>query len=174
MSERGGADNRYAPANENSRERLTLEAIEINPWNAVDMPVPADADRTLLERTAFAAGQCEKAAVAAARVAELTQPDWAGAYVRRSIEAGDRSADARRNLAELASEDVSKVSPFFDPTQVQSKALINVMFAVGEERRADTGAAITAASIDKNPWSIIWSDLSGAVRRCSIGFAILR
>jgi hypothetical protein len=161
MSERGGFG-RNEPANENSRERMTLEAIEINPWNAVDLPFPADADRTLLEGAAFAAGQCAKAAFAAWRVAEITQPDWAAAYLVRSIGASERSAVARDKLQELAPEAVSKVSPFLDPAQVRTAALVNVLTAMAEEQVAEGGARITAADIDKNRWSITWSELSGA------------
>jgi hypothetical protein len=161
MSERGG-EGRKEPANENSRERMTLEAIEIDPWNAVDLPFPADADRTLLERAAFAADQCDKAALAAARVAQITDPDRAGAYLLRSIDASERSEEARRNLGALPPEQLSKVSPFLDPAQLQDKAMLNVLAEISASRGFDPRAAITAATIDRNPWAVLWSDLSGA------------
>jgi hypothetical protein len=156
------AQGRATAANENSRERMTLEAIGINPWNAVDMPLPLEADRTLLERAAFAAAQCGKAAFAAARVAGITQPDWAAAYVRRSIAASDREAQVRHELSAHAPEPMAKVSPFVDPAEVQRKALVNVMIGVAGERGGLAQGRVSAATIDKNPWSIIWSDLSRA------------
>jgi Ti-type conjugative transfer relaxase TraA len=35
-------------ANDNTRERMTVEAIQQDPWKVLDRPLPADADRTLL------------------------------------------------------------------------------------------------------------------------------
>jgi hypothetical protein len=55
-------------ANQNIREPMTLEAITRDPWQAVYLNVPADADRTLLAAVATCADQCAKFAFAASRV----------------------------------------------------------------------------------------------------------
>ena len=154
------SDDLEVPANDNSRRRVTLEAIEQNPWNAVDGDLPEDADRSLLERAAFAAGKCSKAALAAARVAEITEPELAPFYLSSSTEAVDRRDEARRRLGQLAPERISKVSPFLDPSEVQEKALRSIMVDVAEAR--PPRAPITAAEIEKNPWSIVRNSLSGA------------
>jgi hypothetical protein len=146
-------------ANQND-EGLTFNAIERNAWNAVDRPLPDDADRSLLERTAFAAGECARAAFAAARVAEITQPDLAPAYQSRSSEAADRDQEARHRLGRLPGERISKVSPFLDLEQLRIEALRNVMIEVASEQRTPY-ETVTAATIEANPWSIIGAVLKG-------------
>jgi hypothetical protein len=147
-------------ANQNE-ENVTLKGIEQDPWNAVDRRLPEDADRTLLERTAFAAGECAKAAFAAARVAEIIEPDLAPAYWKRGAEASERDETARHELGHLPPEEMSKVSPFLDPKKVIEKALSTVMIEVVDER-GPARVAVTNAAMDANPWSIIRSDLSDA------------
>jgi hypothetical protein len=147
------------PANQND-EGLTLKAVGRNPWNAVDRSLPDDADRTLLERTAFAARECAKAAFAAARVAEVTEPDLVAAYERRSAEAADRDQEARHRLGQLAPDQMSTVSPFLDPERVHKKALRNLMIEVESENNP-LRETVTAATIDKNPWSLMRGDLTG-------------
>jgi hypothetical protein len=147
-------------ANENS-ESVTLEGIEQDPWNAVDRLLPEDSDRTLLERTGFAARECARAAFAAVRVAEIIEPYLAPAYWKRGTEASERDELARRELGRLPPEEISKVSPFLDPKEVLEKALGTVMLEVVDERRPPR-PAVTNAAIDANPWSIIRSDLSEA------------
>jgi hypothetical protein len=149
-----------AVANQNDKD-LTLEAIERDPWNAVDRPLPEDADRTLLERTGFAARECAKAAFAAARIAEIIEPDLAPAYRQRGAEASEREEKARRELGGLPPQEVSKVSPFLDSQKVLEKALSTIMLEVMDERRPPR-PRVTDAAIDADPWSIIRSDLSGA------------
>ena len=64
-------------ANQNTREVMTLESIERDPWKAVDLPLPKDVDRTLLAAVALVADQCAKAGFAVARVAEIVEPEVA-------------------------------------------------------------------------------------------------
>ncbi len=147
-------------ANQNN-EGVTIEAIQRDPWNAVDRSLPEDADRTLLERTAFAARECAAAAFAAARVTDIVEPDLAPAFRQRGEEASARHVEARGELSLLPAEQVAKVSPFLDPKEVLEKALRTVMIEVIDEAHAPR-PAVTDAAIDVNPWSIIRSDLSGA------------
>jgi hypothetical protein len=147
------------PANQND-EGLTLKAVARNPWNAVDRPLPDDADRTLLERTAFAARECAKAAFASARVAEITEPELVGAYERRHIEAAGRDQEARHRLGQLPSDQMSTVSPFLDPERLHQKALRNLIIEVASEH-SPLRETVTAAAIDKNPWSLMRVDLRG-------------
>jgi hypothetical protein len=46
------------PNDENQAERMTLKAIQEDPWAAVQLPLPPDASRTLLVAAARAAKQC--------------------------------------------------------------------------------------------------------------------
>ena len=109
MSERDIADALYGGANDNGRGPVSREAIEQDPWHAVDLPLPQDADRSLLEQVALAAGECAKAAFAAARVAAITDPDRAEPYGARQWEAADRWHEARRALRAVEPEQVSDV-----------------------------------------------------------------
>jgi len=59
--------NERSAANQNSREVMTFEALQSDPWSAVYHPLPADADRTLLAGVALIADECAKSAFAAAR-----------------------------------------------------------------------------------------------------------
>jgi hypothetical protein len=162
------------PANDNRVEFVTLEAIELNPWSAVDLKLPQDADRSLLEGTALAASECAKAAFAAWRVAEITEPALAPLYRSRNAQAADRGEEARRQLGELPPDRISNVCLFLDPAQVQAKALSKIMLEVTDAR--PPRAPITAAEIDRNPWSIIRSSLTGVgaevlecARDCAFG-----
>lgn len=159
MQGRDAADVSRLPANQND-EGLTFKAVARNPWNAVDRSLPDDADRTLLERTAFAARECAKAAFAAARVAEITEPDLVAAYERRSAEAADRDREARHRLSQLPTGQMSTVSPFLDPDRVHKKALRNLMIEV-ESGHGPLRETVTAAAIDKNPWSLMRADIRG-------------
>jgi hypothetical protein len=156
-----GVSNPNIPANENRREEMTLEAIERDPWNAVDLPLPDNADRTFLAAAGVAADQCFKAAFAAARVAEIVDPGRVASFVLRSTEAAARAEEARRDLGALPAEQVSKVSPFLHPDRVQEKALMGVMGGTGAGE-PEPQAAISDAAIDSNRWSVVWSDLAGA------------
>jgi len=60
---------------------LTLEAIANDPWSAVELPLPADADKTLLEAARSAADYCasaEHGLMEAAREGTYTPPGWTG------------------------------------------------------------------------------------------------
>ena len=162
MSERDVAGALHGVANDNSRGPVSLEAIEQDPWHAVDRSLPQDADRGLLEQVTLAAGECAKAAVAAARVAAITDPDRVEPYGARRLEAAERWHEARRALRELDPEQVSDVSPFPDPARLQERAVIGLMIEMGEERGSQPRSPVTADAIDNNPWSIVRSDLSGA------------
>jgi hypothetical protein len=53
-----GLTNGEQPANQNEKEPLTREAIERDPWNAVALELPADADKALLQEAHAAVMQC--------------------------------------------------------------------------------------------------------------------
>ena len=58
---------------------LTLEAIEQDPWNAVELPLPANADPALLDAAKSAADYCvdgEHALMMAARAGDYVPPGW--------------------------------------------------------------------------------------------------
>ena len=162
MSERDVAGALHGVANDNRRGPVSLEAIELDPWNAVDRPLPQDADRGLLEQVALAAGECAKAAFAAGRVAAITDPDRAEPYGARRLEAAQRWHEARRALREREPEQGSNVSPFPDPARLQERAVTGLMIEMGEERGSQPRSPVTADALDHNPWSVVRSDLSGA------------
>jgi hypothetical protein len=60
---------------------LTHEAIQQDPWNAVALPLPANADAALLDAAKSAASSCaegEHGLMVAARAGEYTPPGWTG------------------------------------------------------------------------------------------------
>jgi len=84
-------------------------------WKVLDRPLPADADRTLLAAIVLTADQCARTAFAASRVAEIVEPELAGYYRDRQIEAAERSLERSRNLAVCRLNGVAKVSPSCTP-----------------------------------------------------------
>lgn len=148
------------PANQNDAA-VTFETIERNPWNAVERPLPEDADYCLLERAAFAAAECAKAASAAAKVAEVTDPDRSRPWRLRAIEAGERAEETWRRQDALPPEH-SKVSPLIYAGRVQETAMGMVLAAMADERAPDGRPAVSAEAIERNRWSVLWSDLGGA------------
>jgi hypothetical protein len=113
-----------AAANANSREAMTLAAIQRNPWKTVDLALPQETDRTFLRAVSFCAGQCEKRAFAEARVAAIaeTTREFAAYLEARGAAAAVRHAEAERRLAALAPGQAAKVSPFLLPARVELKA----------------------------------------------------
>jgi hypothetical protein len=145
-------------ANENDAA-VSLEAITQNPWSAVYRRLPENADRTVLERTAFAAQECSKVASLARRVAGVADPDVARVYGWIGEDASARSREASRLLQALPLDEISKVSPLLDRKQVYDTALVHLKTAVAERR---PHGIVTADRIEENPWSIIRCELRGA------------
>jgi MobA/MobL family len=160
------AASQKAPANQNIHEPLTLEAIQRDPWNAVYLAVPPDADRTLLAAVSQCAAQCARSAFALMRVSAVIEPELTGYYHDRQVEADDRREEARKTLAALPQEQVAKVSPFLQPKETQAQAMDSLrgmlqerrLVAVPEPLRdalTEQGAAIiTAESLAANPWDV--------------------
>src|SRR4051794_3347959 len=121
-------------ANQNTREAMTLESIERDPWKAVDLPLPKDVDRSFLAAVALVADQCAKAGFAVARVAEIVEPEVAWRYRVREVEAGERRDEARRELGALPVE-VAKVSPFLHPDEMQHKAVVRLLNIEADRQR---------------------------------------
>ena len=150
-------------ANQNTREAMTLESIERDPWKAVDLPLPKDVDRTLLAAVALVADQCAKAGFAVARVAEIVEPEVAWRYRVREVEAGERRDEARRELGALPVEQVAKVSPFLHPDEMQHKAVVRLLNIEADRQRLPGNLPspnyTTAEGLDKNPWHAVFSTL---------------
>jgi hypothetical protein len=150
-------------ANQNTREAMTLESIERDPWKAVDLPLPKDVDRSLLAAVALVADQCAKAGFAVARVAEIVEPEVAWRYRVREVEAGERRDEARRELGALPVEQVAKVSPFLHPDEMQHKAVVRLLNIEADRQRLPGNLPspnyTTAEGLDKNPWHAVFSTL---------------
>ena len=142
---------------------LAFEAIQRDPWNAVDLTVPKNADRSLLAAVAFAASYCERAASAAARVAEIVDPADVNFYRERAAAAGERRDEARYALGHLPPEQIATVSPLLNAAAMQDKAAWNIRGDPRDHpRRSGQEPAITAAEIDANPWAVVHAQLDGA------------
>jgi hypothetical protein len=154
----GGAER---AANQNAcPEPMTVAALENEPWKAVDLALPKDADRTLLATAALCADQCAKVAFAYGRVAAVIEPEAAEFYRERHDSAAGRRDEARSELARLAPEQTSKVSPFLHPERVAQLAESDLQ----TERAAQILArseprTITPEAIRENPWNILQREL---------------
>jgi hypothetical protein len=157
---RDAEDLSQLPANQNDAA-VSLEAIAQNPWSAVWRRLPENADRTVLERTAFAARECSKAAFAAGRVAEVVEPEVVRVYGWIGDDASARYREASRLLQALPLDEISKVSPLIDREHIQEKSLAHLMVMAALVERPHHGV-IRADGIEENPWSIIRSELRGA------------
>jgi hypothetical protein len=141
-------------ANQNDRDPMTLEAIRLDPWQAVYLNVPVDADRTLLAAVATCADQCAKFAFAASRVDAVIMPDMAQYSLDRQADALTRRDEARARLAALPPEQMAKVSPFLHPERLQDDAMASLRTTIGQrhEQMEFRGYA-TAEMIDQNAWN---------------------
>jgi hypothetical protein len=157
-----GLSNERSAANQNTREEMTLEALQSEPWSAVYQPLPADADRTLLAAVALIADECAKSAFAAARVSEIVQPELADYYEDRQTEAIERRTEARQKLKALAPEDGAQVTPFLERDELRNKAVIGLL-NMGNRRQRVEGCFwpdhVTDEALDKNPWAAAFSAL---------------
>jgi hypothetical protein len=155
-----------AAANENEDKRLTVKAMQSDPWSAVYQPLPPDADGVLLAAVAVVTDQCAKSAFAAARVCEVVQPELAGYYRERQMDAHDRRAEAREKLASPGTGDMSTVSPFLDRDDLQRKAVVSLLNIGGQRQRMEGTfwpEYVTPEAIDKNPWAAAFSLLPNVV-----------
>ena len=148
------------PANQNVHTPITPELIAADPWQAVYLDVPKDADRTLLAAVAMCADQCAKFAFAASRVDEVLHPDMAQYSLDRQSDALSRRDEARARLATLPPEQVAKVSPFLHPEQLQDRAMASLAASIGQryEEMEFRGYA-TAEAIDQNRWNALTQPL---------------
>ena len=146
-------------SNQNTRETMTLDAVMRDPWKAVDLELPKDADFALLAAVAASARQCERAAAAHARVDQIVHPEGVALDLERGASAEARLAEAERMLAELPPERRT-VAPFLNAARMQDLALWNILGAYldGSASR-EPPAIITAAEIDRDPWSVLRCNL---------------
>ena len=147
-------------ANQNVQEPLTFEAIQRDPWQAVYAPLPNDADRSLLAAVVLCAGECKKFAATATRVLDVIDPERAEYTRDRHAEAAARQHEAQQRLGALPPEQITKVSPFLHPEQVQDKAMENLGAAISQ-RQEEIGprGPITAEALDQNPWNAVVLDV---------------
>ena len=138
---------------------MTLEALQQNPWNAVDRDLPGGRRPHLAGADCLCREECARAALAASRVAEITEPALAHLYLDRKVDAAARGGQSAPQAWRNPAQRISTVSPFLDPGDVQQKAAAAIMVEVAEAR--GPRAPVTAAEIDRNPWSIVRSDLAG-------------
>jgi hypothetical protein len=101
-------------ANQNTREEMTCDALQSDPWSAIYLPLPPYADQRLLTTIAVISNECAKSAFAAARVSEIVQPGLAGYYKDRQADAIERRDEARQKLRALAHDAGAQVTPFLD------------------------------------------------------------
>jgi hypothetical protein len=99
---------------------LTLEAIAADPWNAVELPLPADADKELLIAARSAAEYCADGhheLMMKAIAGEYTPPNWTGVGdgtepdVHEYDEGKWLQADARLNLIDERLEQFEERAP---------------------------------------------------------------
>jgi hypothetical protein len=155
--EREAAATEKEPAAE--KEPMTVEAIERDPWAAVDRDIPADADRAFLATVAVAAEQCEKFAVAAGRVGEMLEPELVEFYQERRADAAERRDEAWRQFT-VAPEQGAQTR-LLNPEQLQDRAMSSLHAQAHEHREAaGQGAEITHEALDKNPWVVLTGSLS--------------
>jgi hypothetical protein len=154
--------NERSAANQNSREEMTCDALQSDPWSAVYQPLPPDADRILLTAVALVGQECAKSAFAAARVSEIVQPELADYYKDRQADAEERRAEARQKLQALAHDAGAQVTPFLDRDELQNKAVVGLLNMAGSHQRAEGSfwpEYVTAEALDKNPWAAAFSPL---------------
>jgi hypothetical protein len=137
------------------KEPMTVEAIERDTWNAVDLDIPADADRAFLATVALAAEHCEKFAGAAAQVGQVMEPELVEFYQERQTAAADRRDEAWRQFTVRAQEQGSETR-LLNPEQMQDRAMSSLHEQAHEHREAaGQGAEITHEALDKNPWVVL-------------------
>jgi hypothetical protein len=164
------ADIPGAPVDQNGREPMTVGAIQQNPWNAVDLALPQETDRTLLRAASFCAWQCEKRALAEARVAAIveTTPEFPAYLKARRAAAAVRHTEAERRLAALAPGQVAKVSPFLLPARVELKAQ-GGLYADARAHGLGWGRTrhewISVEAIEENRWNVLWLPLGKDANR---------
>ena len=100
---------------DDAREEMTIEGILQNPWKAVDLDLPQDADRAFLRTAARAADACAQTAFAYGRVAAIVEPERAEFYRDRYEAATERRTEAQQQLERLPPEQTADVSAFFHP-----------------------------------------------------------
>src|SRR5207248_1265368 len=128
-----------------SHEPMTLEAIARDPWKAVDLEIPRDADPALLAGVADAAGLCVKAAAAHVRVDQIIAPAHVQADLTRGAAAAERREEVRRIIEQLPP---AQRVPFLPNERMQHIALFNVTGGYFAEAQAEPEPTITAAEID--------------------------
>jgi hypothetical protein len=160
------------PANENRRERMSLEAMQENPCKAVELPLPEDADRTLLAAAAFCADKCANIALDHMLVAGTVEGSRDGVkrYAQRGREALRRRDEAQAQLGQLPPEQISKVSPFLHPRETEEKAWRwlagsgrdehDGLYAEQRLRERDGRVPpVTRERIAENPWHAVFGEI---------------
>ena len=136
---------------------MTIEGILQNPWKAVDLDLPQDADRAFLRTAARAADACAQTAFAYGRVAAIVEPERAEFYRDRYEAATERRTEAQQQLERLPPEQTADVSAFFHPEleQQQAEAVLlaqDATAALAHDPSRHTDYFARPEEIRENPW----------------------
>ncbi|MGA8613741.1 MAG: AAA family ATPase, partial [Xanthobacteraceae bacterium] len=145
---------------DDAREEMTIEGILQNPWTAVDLDLPKDADRAFLRTAARAADTCAQTAFAYGRVAAVVEPERAEFYRERYEAAAERRTEAQQQLERLRPEQTADVSAFFHPelAQQQAEAVLRAQdatAALARDPSRHTDYFARPEEIRENPWNAL-------------------
>ena len=144
------------PANQN-RHEITREAIERDPWNAVALDLPADADHELLFLVAGTARDLQSNL--AGRGNEALTPEQQQLWFDLAEQAKERQSAAETQIVALDAAPQAKAEPLTlddiaervqriidDPTREAEEQDESVLLALNERRAADLTAAAQVAA----------------------------
>ena len=144
------------PANQN-RHEITREAIERDPWNAVALDLPADADHELLFLVAGTARDLQSNL--AGRGNEALTPEQQQLWFDLAEQAKERQSAAETQIVALDAAPQAKAEPLTlddiaervqriidDPTREAEEQDESVLLALNERRAPDLAAASQVAA----------------------------